>query len=154
MKRKLSPGHELAFITAGDALFTVRNSNTGNRFTYNVAIPNDQKPESASIWFVSVLTGCENTSDYSYIGWIRKDNATGKFFFKYGVKSRVGENAPSVVAFDFIFNKLLVPGFGKPNLEIWHEGKCCRCGRTLTVPESIESGVGPECARIMSRSFT
>ena len=29
--------------------------------------------------------------------------------------------------------------------EFWHEGRCGRCGRTLTVPESIASGVGPEC---------
>jgi hypothetical protein len=28
---------------------------------------------------------------------------------------------------------------------IWHEGRCGRCGRRLTVPESIESGYGPEC---------
>jgi hypothetical protein len=31
-------------------------------------------------------------------------------------------------------------------LEVWHEGRCGRCGRRLTVPESIESGLGPECA--------
>ncbi|MGQ4872128.1 MAG: DUF6011 domain-containing protein, partial [Candidatus Thorarchaeota archaeon] len=28
-------------------------------------------------------------------------------------------------------------------VRIWHEGKCGRCGRRLTVPESIESGYGP-----------
>jgi hypothetical protein len=31
-------------------------------------------------------------------------------------------------------------------VEFWHEGKCCRCGRKLTVPASIASGIGPECA--------
>jgi hypothetical protein len=30
-----------------------------------------------------------------------------------------------------------------------HEGKCGRCGRLLTVPSSIESGIGPECSKIM-----
>jgi hypothetical protein len=33
------------------------------------------------------------------------------------------------------------------SLEIWHEGSCLRCGRKLTVPESIESGYGPECIK-------
>jgi hypothetical protein len=31
-------------------------------------------------------------------------------------------------------------------LKVHHEGRCCRCGRKLTVPESIETGLGPECA--------
>jgi hypothetical protein len=31
------------------------------------------------------------------------------------------------------------------DLEVWHEGRCGACGRRLTVPESIERGLGPEC---------
>ena len=27
-----------------------------------------------------------------------------------------------------------------------HSGSCGRCGRKLTVPESIDTGLGPECA--------
>jgi hypothetical protein len=30
--------------------------------------------------------------------------------------------------------------------EFHHCGFCCRCGRTLTDPASIESGIGPICA--------
>ena len=33
------------------------------------------------------------------------------------------------------------------HLEIFHEGRCCACGRKLTTPESILSGIGPECAK-------
>ena len=41
---------------------------------------------------------------------------------------------------------------GKPLPEparIFHMGRCGRCGRALTVPSSIESGLGPECAAKM-----
>jgi hypothetical protein len=31
---------------------------------------------------------------------------------------------------------------------VWHEGSCARCGKKLTVPESIESGFGPECVKL------
>ena len=31
-------------------------------------------------------------------------------------------------------------------IEVWHEGACCYCGRKLTVPASIELGIGPDCA--------
>lgn len=34
-------------------------------------------------------------------------------------------------------------------IEVWHEGRCGRCARRLTVPESILIGIGPECAEIM-----
>jgi predicted metal-dependent hydrolase len=36
-----------------------------------------------------------------------------------------------------------------PGFNVHHEGKCGRCGRLLTVPSSIESGIGPECSKIM-----
>jgi len=32
-------------------------------------------------------------------------------------------------------------------LEIWHEGRCGRCNRKLTVPASIALGIGPECGQ-------
>jgi hypothetical protein len=34
----------------------------------------------------------------------------------------------------------------KAGFDVHHEGKCGRCGRKLTVPESVKSGFGPECA--------
>lgn len=36
-----------------------------------------------------------------------------------------------------------------PKLTIYHEGRCCKCGMPLTVPESIDSGIGPECKKTM-----
>ena len=36
-----------------------------------------------------------------------------------------------------------------PKAEVWHEGSCGRCGRKLTVPESIENGLGPVCAGLV-----
>lgn len=41
----------------------------------------------------------------------------------------------------------LQSGNGLPEtVEVWHEGRCARCARRLTVPESIILGLGPECA--------
>ena len=31
-----------------------------------------------------------------------------------------------------------------------HIGKCCKCGRKLTDPKSIELGIGPECAKAIN----
>ena len=55
----------LQFILAGNALFTVENAQTGNRFTFKVRKPDDDKPH-----FVSVLTGADNEHDYSFLGTV------------------------------------------------------------------------------------
>jgi hypothetical protein len=35
-----------------------------------------------------------------------------------------------------------------PNIvEVHHNGHCARCGRMLTVPESLYTGFGPDCAQ-------
>ena len=38
--------------------------------------------------------------------------------------------------------------------EFRHEGRCGRCGRALTVPESIDTGFGPHCAAEMGVPWT
>ena len=42
---------------------------------------------------------------------------------------------------------LLHHGNLPPALEVWHEGRCGRCGRKLTTPQSVETGFGPVCAQ-------
>jgi len=124
------------FILAGNAIFTVSNTKTGNHFTYRVCKPGDSSPH-----FVQVLTGPDNTSDYTFLGTIFNEQT-----YRHGKKSPINDNAPSEVAFKWIwqnFNRL-------PDcIEINHEGHCGRCGRLLTTPESVESGIGPICKEKM-----
>jgi hypothetical protein len=123
----------LNFIFGENALFTIKNPKTENRFTFKVT-----KHKKEDIFFVKVLT---NPDLYEFVGSVRIGNK-----YKHSTKSRISDNAQSVKVFDFVLNKLIsknLPDF----IEIWHEGKCCKCGRTLTTPESIQRGIGPECFR-------
>jgi hypothetical protein len=122
------------FALAGNAIFTLVSKSTGTRFTYRVQVAKDNE----SLHFVSVLTGPDNTNDYAYLGIIRR----GVFF--HTKKSRIAWDAPSLKAFDW-FWRLAASGAEIKSAEIFHEGRCGRCGRALTVPESIASGFGPEC---------
>ena len=151
LSHKLNSADALKFVLAGHSIFTIRKIETDGRFTYRVTVPEDQK-EHPTLYFVSVLTGSDNNSDYSYIGYIRAQN-NGSYTFYYGNKSKLSKTAPSVVVFEAVFN-LLLQGIELKKLEIWHEGKCGRCGRTLTVPESIESGYGSECIKHVNRSMS
>lgn len=130
------------FALAGHAFLTVVSRKTGNRFTYRIDAPvkDDKRDLSSDFRFVSVLTGPDNTSSYKYFGYVRR----GVYFFGTK-KSKVTEDAPSVRAFDWLWRKVSA-GVLPADVEVWHEGRCGRCGRQLTVPESVASGFGPECA--------
>jgi hypothetical protein len=123
------------FILAGNARLTIVSKRTGTRFTYRVRRPSEDKP-----WFVQVLTGSDNDSDYTFFGTIFADGT-----FRNSVKSRIGPTALSVLAFVWTWDAIQREGALPETLEVHHEGRCGRCSRALTVPESIESGFGPEC---------
>lgn len=45
------------------------------------------------------------------------------------------------------WDRLVNKGLDLPDvIEVWHEGGCKHCGKKLTVPASIELGMGPDCA--------
>lgn len=130
------------FIAGGNAIFTVRNNDTGNRFTYRVTFKRDKDGKRATPMFVSVLTGSDNTGSYSILGTIFDD---GNYVWNR-TKSRIGRDAMSNKAFAWLWARIYGSVALPSSVEFWHEGRCCVCARTLTVPESIESGIGPVCA--------
>jgi hypothetical protein len=130
----------LKFIMGGKSQFTLVSLKTGTSFTYTVNL-NDAKTHS----FVSVLCGKYFTNQgYKYIGLISAD-----LRFTQTKKSQLDTFDPRKVALEWVLEKLKA-GKMPPSLEIWHEGSCGRCGRSLIVPSSIASGFGPECATRLS----
>ena len=124
------------FITAGKALFTLKNEETGNRFTFKVSKPKDSNKD---MFFVSLLNGPDNYSNYQYMGSIFGQK------FTLTKKSKIGQAAPSYRAFNWLWDMIIGNHDLPEQVKVLHNGKCARCGRRLTVPESIESGFGPHC---------
>jgi hypothetical protein len=128
------------FILGGNATVTLVSRKTGTRFTYKVRAADD-----GQAYFVSLLRGPDNEADYKYLGRI---DASRRFWGgrKTPKPGDVGVSAPSMKAFSWAWQWLAF-GHGAipPDLEIWHEGRCGRCNRKLTVPASVASGFGPEC---------
>ena len=124
------------FVIAGNALFTIENTQTGNRFTFKVKKPKHGENKER-IRFVSLLNGPDNYSNYCYLGCIYN---MGQFKLTKG--SKVKPSAQSVKVFSWFWKHVEnLPA----NVKVYHEGRCGRCGRRLTVPVSIQSGFGPEC---------
>ncbi len=125
------------FIFAGKATFTIENQRTGNRYTFKMKAVKKNKKVNPNVCFVSVLRGPSNTSSYGFLGTV-----FSKTRFQYSPKSTVGASATSVKVMEWLLGNIeTLPSY----ITVWHEGKCGRCGRKLTVPESIISGLGPKC---------
>ena len=124
----------LKFILGGKATITLVGAN--RRHTFKVSASSSETP-GPKPHFVGLLTGPDNEGDYQYLGFIKNG------VFLAGQKGNA--NHPAFVAFQWSLGQLLAGQIPAP-LEVWHEGRCGRCGRKLTVPSSIATGFGPECA--------
>lgn len=137
------------FITAGNATFTLEiphdwaySHNCKPHYTFKVR--KKEGRDGQPIFFVSILSGPDNESDYRYIGLLT-------------ISGQVRTTAKSALQSDSIPVRLLnrtlaliwngdLTNLVEAGFKVHHEGRCGRCGRKLTVPESIETGLGPECA--------
>jgi hypothetical protein len=127
------------FVFAGNARFTLVSQKTNTRFTYR-ARKSEPEGNRAPVWWISVLTGPDNDSSYSFLGTIFSRMSD----YRHGHKAKLPPNDSRVVAFEWFYLSLQ-RGQLADKLEFWHEGRCGKCGRTLTVPSSIQTGFGPEC---------
>lgn len=134
----VGPAVTIVFMLAGAAHVTFQSRRTGTRFTYRVNVSKPH-PDGGPSHFVAVLTGSDNNSGYEYLGCI-----FDRKMYAHGRKSRIAANAPSAVAFMWVWKKLS-GGEMPPELAVYHEGRCGRCGRRLTDPTSISLGLGPKC---------
>jgi hypothetical protein len=137
-----NPAQIRQFTLAGLATLTLKSLRTERHYTYKIKQAVDKETgEEKALWFVAVLA---NGEDYKYIGCIAGAAET----FKLTGGSKFTEDAGCVKAWRYFWTGITA-GAVKPELEIRHEGRCGRCGRELTTPESIDTGFGPECSAVL-----
>lgn len=139
MRHVVDNDKALDFILAGNATFTLVSKDTERRFTYKM----QRCKTNPHAYFVNLLHGPDNTSDYHYVGVYFDDTSIFHLVKTYR------ENAnhtwpPSVRAINYFLQNI---DHLSDRLVIYHEGRCARCGRKLTTPESLITGFGPECRR-------
>jgi hypothetical protein len=132
------------FVLGGKAIFTVSND-SGEHLTFRVNGKKDRQDETKKVYFVSLLTGPDNLSSYTYMGMLKREEL--KLFLTRG--SKFSNETKSVRVFRWAMQIIN----GKTDLpegyKMQHAGRCCRCAKTLTDPDSIELGIGPECRKKM-----
>lgn len=124
-------------IGTHNVVVTVVNHKTGNHRTLRVrTMPKDSKFAPGQR-VAELLVGPDNTSDFRGFGFVLSD----------GSVSLWRKNADSP-AFRWYARFLEAPGaVAGEGFEVMFEGKCRRCNRDLTCPESVRAGIGSTCAQ-------
>jgi hypothetical protein len=130
-------------LTAGKATFTLAGMD--RRWTFRIVkVENDDNREP--IYFATLLTGSDNEDSYTYlgvyqpqVGWVKLTKAS-----QYKEDSEVVRALRWVVG--LIYNNNEAEVESKGFRMVW-SSTCQRCGRTLTVPSSVDNRLGPECAK-------
>lgn len=142
------------FVTAGNAVFTVKFPQPidgRTHYTYKVErVEGQYQGKPSETYFVKFLAGSDNTDyrSYAYLGILNPTNGS----VRLTAKSCCKEGAMVHKVISRVLARLIANEgdvIKEAGWDVMHEGKCGRCGRMLTVPSSIESGIGPECAKKM-----
>jgi hypothetical protein len=127
--------------------WTVTNEKTGEWRTFRVTKERSKRVKFApGARLIELLTGPDNRNSFTSFGFVNGDEI--KVW-----QSKRGNGKPS--AYDWYAPMVAGLLGGKAALDrdwaakgyvIKGEARCCRCGRALTTPESIEAGIGPVCS--------
>lgn len=140
------------FFVAGRAVFTIevplefqKNFRTNSHYTYKI-LRKEAKNGFPESYFVYLLSGPDNIKNYSYVGKFNPDS--GRLLLTE--KSKVSDDCWSVRLFRRCMARVFEERsdiIEQSGFNVHHEGMCGKCGRKLTVPESIRSGLGPICSK-------
>jgi hypothetical protein len=145
----------LMHVLAGKSILTCRSRKTGERYTFRFSRPDAEPGKKRPIW-VSIYGGPQGSytatggerRNWSFLGTIWPGtNEDPTFRYRHSPKSKLPSDDKAARGAVWVAQHLhLMADKLLEQAEWWHEGVCGRCGRRLTVPESIATGFGPECA--------
>lgn len=146
-------------INVHNGTYTVEHPERGH---YTLKLWTARQGALASKRLVSLLVGPDNRSDYKPVAFWDDDNRTAHLWKRY----RSGSRSPLLDGFHWnsswnptekrlaMWVDLVARGASNESHGHWWgegyglllESRCVVCNRKLTSPESIRSGIGPECA--------
>lgn len=116
------------FVLAGCAIFTVSNGR-GEHYTFKVLSPAFGMKSHACY----VLSGSNNETDYKYLCSMKD------------CQCHTNRITKPFEVLQWAIRRIWRQDGLPEGYRIQHAGRCGKCGRPLTTPDSIESGLGPKC---------
>jgi hypothetical protein len=139
---RLADDAALAYLLAGKATVTLRHVQTGTRYTYTVTAVTTSSPTTTTPTTHVVRLVDPRSRLAEEVGHI----VGGRDFMARRPPEGTEADRPAR-AFAFVLRRLVAGETLPDGVEVWHEGTCGRCGKPLVVPESIDRGIGPRCAK-------
>jgi hypothetical protein len=130
-------------ILTHNGTITVRNRSTDEHRTFQVKTQKDDAKFMPGKRLVSILSGSDNTRDYTSFGLINSGGSITLW--------RKLQGSPAYRAYSHMLQHPEVyedccTEKAPLGYEFLFSGTCRKCNRKLTCPESIHSGIGPVCA--------
>lgn len=124
--------------------YTAKNRVTGQHRTFEIKTQAADAKFAPGERIVSLLTGPNNEADYTAFGF-----ATDHGIAIWKSKRGQGGTKSEWEWYGEVLWSLALDSAFSPfadRYEFLLEGRCLRCNRVLTTPESVLSGIGPVCA--------
>lgn len=138
----ISLNKALEYMLAGKSEFVLHSSKTNQDFTYRLTRKESEKDENKYIYFLNVKMGHQ----WLYAGVLWYDDNTNSYKFAQGRSGKIEASDINIKSLLFVMNKLQLEQIPL-HCTVFHTGKCGVCGKKLTTPESILTGIGPTCSK-------
>jgi hypothetical protein len=127
----------LTFMFLGQAFLTIKSLKTNTHFTFRIT-SSRKSGNTHFVWVKSI------SNTFSYLGVVKNRNR-----FELTPSSTFNSRSMPYIAFKYLLGVALTKEAIPPLLEVCHTGRCGRCGRWISTPNSIDRGIGPECYKIL-----
>jgi hypothetical protein len=130
---------------AGRAVLTFENVETSTHMTVKVSQARDKRDRKKllPLFHVNVKLLGDRLQSYAYAGTIATDTNDWMPSRKFGTSEQVRK------VFAWLQTVTANPEVIRGKVNLFHEGRCCKCGLPLTHPESISTAIGPKCLKDM-----
>lgn len=124
-------------IKTHNGIITMKSMKTGEHRTFRIRTMKQDSKFLPGKRVVELLQGPDNESDYRSFGMIGDDGRV------YLWKKHQGQ-----AFYVWVASALQSPEHYVDRVEFSFEGRCRRCNRLLSDPDSVASGIGPTCSGV------
>lgn len=152
----------MKYIFGGEATFTVYSISQDKKYVFQcnqLVTEVNGKDIKHNMYFLSLLTGNDNTSNYTYVGTIdnKESNMPHILTLRLTDKSKMTSEAPAYKLFyTLLYSLQCHPEYIATllhRIKVYHDGHCSICGYKLTSVVSTNVGMGPVCAPEVHKDY-
>jgi hypothetical protein len=126
------------YVYGGKGRFRLKSLKSEKEFTYKISPMSKYNPKyDEYTYYVSLVIPGGST----FLGVMKSEE--NKYI--HSKKSIKDFNSPEVKGFRWLLGQFETEKEFPTEMEFYHMGICSCCGKVLTIPGSIELGIGPVC---------